>query len=236
MEATDKEELELLDVEEYARAGKEKPKARRYRIRIDRAHYETSNPNPTGREILALAGKTPETHLLSQKVTGGAPVTIEPDQKVDLRAKGVERFMTVPREATEGREFRRQFKLPADDVEFLEGRGETWEAITDGGTQWVFLNRFQLPLGFNVTHATAAIRIVGGYPDAALDMVYFEPHLTRADGKAINALSQLLIEGRSFQQWSRHRPPSNPWRVGEDCLATHCAYAVGWLADEMKKR
>src|SRR4051812_40039991 len=65
----DEEELELLDVEEYARAGKDKPRARRYRIRIDRAHYETANPTPTGREILALANKTPETHLLSQKLT-----------------------------------------------------------------------------------------------------------------------------------------------------------------------
>ncbi len=236
MTAKDEEELELLDVEEYARAGKDKPKARRYRIRIDRTHYETKNPKPNGRQILALADKTPETHLLSQKVTGGAPAAIEADQEVDLRAKGVERFMTVPREATEGREFRRQFKLPVEDLEFLEGRGEPWEAIIDGGTQWVLLHRFELPPGFTATHASAAIRIVAGYPDTALDMVYFEPHLARADGKPINALSVQLIDGRSFQQWSRHRPPNNPWRVGEDGLASHCAYAMGWLADELKKR
>lgn len=230
------EELELLDVEEYAKAGKDKPKARRYRIRIDRAHYETTNPTPTGREILALAGKTPEGYLLSQKVTGGPPVPIGPDQEVDLRAKGVERFMTVPREATEGREFRRQFKISAEDIEYLDGRGEPWEAIVDGGSQWILLHRFPIPAGFNVTIATAAICIVGGYPDAALDMVYFEPHLARADGKPINALSAQMIDGRSFQRWSRHRSPSSQWRVGEDNLATHCAYAIGWLGDELKKR
>ncbi|MHB2016756.1 MAG: multiubiquitin domain-containing protein [Candidatus Xenobia bacterium] len=230
------EELELLDVEEYARAGKDKPKARRYRIRIDRTHYETPNPTPTGREILSLAGKTPEMYLLSQKVTGGPPVPVGADQEVDLREKGVERFMTVPREATEGLGLRRQFSLPPEDLEFLEGRGESWEAIVDGGTQWVLLHRFELPVGLNASRAIAAIRIVGGYPDAALDMVYFEPHLSRTDGKPINALSLQAIDGRTFQQWSRHRTPADPWRAGEDGLATHCAYAQGWLADELKKR
>ena len=55
MTGQDDQELDVLDIEEYARAGKEKPKARRYRVRIDRTHYETTNPNPSGREILALA-------------------------------------------------------------------------------------------------------------------------------------------------------------------------------------
>jgi hypothetical protein len=229
------EELELLDVEEYAKAGKDKPKARRYRIRIDRPHYETTDPKPNGRQILALAGKTPETHLLSQKVTGGAPIPIAADQEVDLRAKGVERFMTVPREATEGRELRRQFKLPAEDMEFLEGRGQEWETVVDGGAQWVLMQGFFIPSGYNVGQATAAIRIIANYPEAALDMVYFEPHLSRADGKSINALSAYTLDGRNFQQWSRHRP-GNSWRVGEDNLATHCTYAMGWLKDELTKR
>ncbi len=234
---TDREdaEIEVLDVEEFAKGGKPKPKAKRYRIRIDRERFELTNPMPTGREILTLAGKTPETHLLSQKVAGGAPVAIGPDQKVDLRAPGVERFMTIPREATEGRELRRQFKPTSDDREFLEERGEPWEAVVEGGTQWVLLHNFDLPPGFNVPRATAAIRLVPGYPQAALDMVYFEPPLKRVDGKPVNAVSSLTIDGRDFQQWSRHRPAS-AWRPGEDCLATHCAYAFGWLTDEFKKR
>lgn len=233
--STNEEEVELLDVEEYAKAGKDKPKAKRYRIRIDRAHHETTNPKPNGREILALAGKTPETHLLSQKVTGGAPIPIAADQEVDLRAKGVERFMTVPREATEGRPLRRTFKLPSEDNEFLENRGEPWETIIDGGTQWVLMDGFVIPPGYNATRATAAVRIIANYPETALDMVYFDPHLARADGKPINALTTIAIDGRRFQQWSRHRP-GHSWRIGEDNLATHCAYALGWLTDELKKR
>jgi hypothetical protein len=229
------EPVDLVDIEEYARANKPKPPARRYRLRVDRERYETTNPKPTGREILALAGKTAETHLLSQKTARGAPLTIEPDQPVDLRDPGVERFMTVPREATEGRHLRRQFQLPPDDLEFVEGRGEPWETISEQGVQWLLLHRFALPAGYNVSHATAAIRVLPGYPQTPLDMIYLEPAVARADGKPINALSALTIDGRAFQQWSRHRP-ADAWRVGEDCIATHCAYAFGWLSDELRKR
>jgi hypothetical protein len=229
------EELELLDIEEYARAGKDKRKARRYAVRIDRTRHEITNPAPNGRELLALVQKTPDTHLLAVQMTGGGPVSVGADQTVDLLTQGVERFMTLPREATEGAAPRRQFKLPQEDLEFLETRGEPWEAIVDQGTQWVLLHRFALPSGFMATHATAGVRIVGGYPDASLDMMYFDPPLVRADGKSITSVLPYLIDGRSFQEWSRHRPPSNPWRVGEDNLATHCSYATCFLADELKK-
>lgn len=229
-------EADLVDIEEYARAGREKPDAKRYRFRVDKAHFESAKPVLTGREILAFAGKTPESHLLSKKIAGGSPAQVGPDEEVDLRTKGVERFMTVPREATEGRDLRRQFKLPAEDMEFLSSRGEDWECILDGSTQWVILMNFQVPDGYNHQYVRAAIRIVPGYPDAPLDMVYFNPALARADGRPIGALSDTSIAGEVFQQWSRHRNGASAWRPGEDGLATHCLYAEGWLTDEFKKR
>jgi hypothetical protein len=234
---TNDDEIDLVDIEEYARAGKHKPRAAsRYRFRIDRQHFETEKPVLTGREILAFAGKTPETYLLSQKTRKGAAIQIAADETVDLRDNCVERFMTVPREATEGRELRRQFKLPIEDQEFLSSRDGEWESILDNGTQWVILENFKVPAGYNHRSVRASIRIVANYPDAPLDMVYFNPPLARTDGKPIGTLSTLIIAGEGFQQWSRHRNGANAWRPGEDCLATHCLHAEGWLTDELKKR
>ena len=94
--------IEEVDLEEYAKAGKLVPTARRYKLRIDKEHKVTENPEPSGRQILALVGKTPEAYTLSMKLHGGQAKPIGPDEKTDLRQPGVERFMTMPRDATEG--------------------------------------------------------------------------------------------------------------------------------------
>jgi hypothetical protein len=53
-------EDEIVDLEEYGRAGRPVPvDARRFRIRIDRVQYVVDVPEMTGRQILELAGKTP---------------------------------------------------------------------------------------------------------------------------------------------------------------------------------
>ena len=93
---------ELIDLEEYAKAGKKPPRAKRYRIRIDRDHKEVAVPGLTGREILGLVGKTPETHMLSQKLRGGQAVPIAANQFVDFTTPGIERFQTLALDPTEG--------------------------------------------------------------------------------------------------------------------------------------
>lgn len=93
---------ELIDLEEYAKAGKKPPRAKRYRIRIDRDFKEVAATGLTGREILALVGKTPETHMLSQKLRGGQAVPIAANQFVDFTAPGIERFQTLALDPTEG--------------------------------------------------------------------------------------------------------------------------------------
>ncbi len=94
--------MEEVDVEEYAKAGKPVPPARRYKLRIDKEFKVTENPSPTGRQILALVGKTPESFALSMKLHSGHAKPVGADEPVDLRQPGVERFMTIPRDATEG--------------------------------------------------------------------------------------------------------------------------------------
>lgn len=92
-----------IDIEEYAKRGKRPPPARRYRIRIDREKFVVVTPNPTGRELLTLAGKVPpERFSLTQKLHGGAVHPVGLDDTVDLTQPGVERFMTLPLDQTEG--------------------------------------------------------------------------------------------------------------------------------------
>lgn len=95
--------VEEVDIEATAAQGRRRPRAHRYRIRIDRQYHVVKYPQLTGRDILIEAGKEcPEHWLLSQKRHGGKVVPIGLDEVVDLRASGVERFMTLPKDQTEG--------------------------------------------------------------------------------------------------------------------------------------
>lgn len=100
---TTTEAEDVIVVEEYAKAGKPVPPGRTYEIRVDKTNYTVKEANPTGREILALAGLTPEKYQLNQHLRGGQTIPIAADQKVDLSAPGVERFTTLKIENTEGR-------------------------------------------------------------------------------------------------------------------------------------
>jgi hypothetical protein len=125
---------------------------------------------------------------------------------------------------------RRQFVLPEDDVRFLDGRATPWEAAVLGGTQWLLIHGFTLPGGFSVPAVTVAIRIVAGYPAAALDMVYVSPPVARQDGKPIACLSITSLDGQQFQQWSRHYSPAHPWRADIDNIESHVRAAEEWFA------
>lgn len=87
--------VDEVDVEEAVKANRPVPRARRYRIRIDREHRVVEQPVVTGEFILSLVGKTPAEYLLSQRLRGGHVEEVAPDREVDLRGAGVERFMTL---------------------------------------------------------------------------------------------------------------------------------------------
>ena len=95
--------LELIEIEVYAATLKRKPRARLYAFRVGKTRIEVKDPIITGRHILELAGKTPpEKYILRQVEHGGVLKVIELDDKVDLRAPGVERFRAMPRTAQDG--------------------------------------------------------------------------------------------------------------------------------------
>ncbi len=227
---------EIIDVEEYFAAGKTVPKGKRYKIRIDKDPYIVGVPTMTGREILALAGKTPEKNLLRQKVQGGVH-SVEPDQSVSFDPPGVERFMTIPKEVQEGEPPlpRMHFTPLQSDLSFLNALGLRWETIIEGSVKAIVIRQWPILDGYNVATADVHVRLTDGYPDAQIDMAYFTPMLVRSDGRNIGGLSPIQFDGQEWQQWSRHRTPSSAWRIGEDDLSTHLALVNEWLSSELRK-
>ena len=94
---------EPIDLESYARRGESPPKAKRYKIRVDKTIVVVNGPAITGRQILEAAGRIPpERYRLDQKLRGGETRKIELTTVVDLSVPGIERFMTIPLDQTEG--------------------------------------------------------------------------------------------------------------------------------------
>lgn len=98
-------EVIIIDIEAYSKEGKEVPNGPRYQylIQVDRQKYQVKEECMTGREILILAGKTPpERFQLNQRLRGGKVVKVGYDEKVCFTTPGIEKFMTIPLDQTEG--------------------------------------------------------------------------------------------------------------------------------------
>lgn len=130
---------------------------------------------------------------------------------------------------------RRDFDLLPQDQKFLDDYGLVWETILDG-SQWLLIHNFPVPQGYTHLLVTVAIRLETGYPDTALDMVYFYPPLARKDGRKIGATEGTqAIHGNTYQRWSRHRTAQNPWNPKKDSVATHVFLIEDWLEREFEK-
>jgi hypothetical protein len=128
---------------------------------------------------------------------------------------------------------RRQFQLSEEDEQGLAALGLEWEAIIEGNTKWLIVQAYPIPEGFDHRQASAALRISPSYPDDQIDMVYFSPALALTSGRAIRQLTPLAIDGKQYQQWSRHRTAQNPWRPGLDNICTHLLQVNNWLDREL---
>lgn len=96
-------EILVVEIELYAKEGKVVPHGCHYIIMVDRQKYTVKHECMTGREILILAGKTPpERFQLNQRFKGGKVVKVGYDQKVCFTEPGIEKFMTIPLDQTEG--------------------------------------------------------------------------------------------------------------------------------------
>lgn len=130
---------------------------------------------------------------------------------------------------------RQQFNLLPPDESFLNQYGLLWETVTDG-SQWVILHNFPTDSGYNHSTTSIAIRLPTGYPQAALDMVYVYPALTRKDNQPIRQTqAQQTLDGKQWQRWSRHRTAANPWNPKTDSLETHIYLIEDWFVREFER-
>lgn len=227
---------DVIDLEAYGKAGKPVPSGKKYQIKVDKQLYQVVVSELTGREILALPNKTPDKYILQQKI-GPNVHRVDADELVSFLEPGVERFMTIPNEVTEGEAARRRrdFDLLPQDAAYLASTGREWEAINEGGVRRIVIRDWLLPAGYNVSRVDVNVRLDAGYPDTQIDMAYFYPHLARADQRPINRLSSDHFDGRDWQRWSRHRTGNSVWRAGEDNLSTHMELVSDWLHSELLK-
>lgn len=94
---------EIIDLADFASRGVKPPKAKGYRIRVNRDSFVFEIPNPTREQILEKAGLVPVgLWTLRLKLHGGAFDRIEPGEHVDLTRPGVEKFKALPNDQTEG--------------------------------------------------------------------------------------------------------------------------------------
>ncbi len=222
---------EVIDLQAHARSKKPIPKGRRYKILIDRQHFVVNTETISGRSLLELAGKTPvEQFMISQKLHGGQVQRIDYDEIINLTRPGVERFITMPLDQTEGDG--NDFDLPEDDKSHLTKSFKKWEAIKEGASNWLLLYDFEVPHGYDQKRATLALMIPPAYPDVQIDMAYFHPHLTLNSKKTVEKISEQQIKGQSFQRWSRHRKSADEWRSDVDGVGTHILQVTTWLEKE----
>lgn len=231
--------LEVVEIEIFAIEEKPLPRAKRYIIRVDKEKVTVHKPELTGEEILGLVNKTSAKFKLYEHRRHHQPKLIRPDEVVHLHAHHIERFTTMPKDTTEGLgsvALSQAFALPDADQRYLDNLGLSWECIIDGRAQWIIIRGWQVPEGYNYRHVDLALLIAPLYPDAQIDMVYFNPSLARTDGKGIRQLSNQGIQGKTWQRWSRHRTQQNPWRPGVDDIASHLALIDDWLRREFEVR
>ena len=96
-------EDDAIDLEECSKSQRKPPKGQKfYKIKIDSDKYKVEQQEMSGKEILALLGKSYDEWSLNQKLHGGRRKAIEPEENVDFVQPGIERFETVKLEAQQG--------------------------------------------------------------------------------------------------------------------------------------
>lgn len=219
----------FVTIPKEASDGSISPKTFKYKV--DKTLLETESEFLTGEEILQAAGYNAKDYFLKQ-IIKGQPINIALDQSVHISNPGLERFVTIPKEATDGDG---NFELFEEDVENLKKGGFQWETLSLNGN-WLIIKGFPVPDGYNCQNVEVAINIPSNYPQGKLDMAYFYPALKRLDEIPIPATEVTVnINGKSYQRWSRHRN-SIAWRAGIDSITTHIEEIKNWLQNEFIKR
>lgn len=192
---------------------------RTFKFTIDGKQMDWGKPLISGKAVRKLANVGPNYNLYLE-VRGGQDREIADADMIDLSKPGIERFITVIPETTEGR-----VMLPMMDRTYLELHQIDHELVQDGGQIGVILKDVSLPENrFDHAKADVLILLPGGYPDACPDMFFLFPWVKLKSTSAFPPKADVghPFAGRNWQRWSRH---SNEWRAGVDGLHTMIARA-----------
>lgn len=188
---------------------------RAFKFTIDDRQLEWGKPTISGRVLKTLAGVPTDTYDVYLEVRGGQDLLIRDADLIDLSKPGIERFITVIRDTTEG-----LIALPEADRRYLNDHGIVVEVVSDGPHTGVMLKQMELPAGkFNHPAADVLVILPPGYPDVAPDMFFCDPWLTLLSAGRYPTCADVshAFLDRNWQRWSRHNPS---WRPGIDGLHT----------------
>ena len=88
------DEVEVVDLQDYICSGEPIPKrAKYYLISVDGEKERVRSPITT-REILIIFDLDPDDYCLEQVLRGGKSLPLEFDEVIDLRERGIERFVS----------------------------------------------------------------------------------------------------------------------------------------------
>ncbi|MBL0269439.1 MAG: multiubiquitin domain-containing protein [Chitinophagaceae bacterium] len=97
MKQTTSDNIEVIDLQEYAKTDRKVPVGKQYQTLVDQVLVVFNKEKVTGREVLIKAGKKPpECFSLYIKRKGCEPDRISLDELVDLTSPGVEIFSLNP--------------------------------------------------------------------------------------------------------------------------------------------
>lgn len=189
---------------------------RSFKFTIDNLQLEWGKPSISGKVLKALAGVPTDTYDVYLEVRGGGQdILIRDTDLIDLSKPGIERFITLIRDTTEG-----QMLLPETDHLYLGTHDIQTEMIKDGPHTAIVLKQVKLPEGkFNHSRVDVLVTLPPGYPDVAPDMFFCDPWVTLTSlGRYPTCADQAYaFQGRNWQRWSRH---NSSWRAGIDGLHT----------------
>ena len=114
------DEIEVVDLEEYACSDRPVPKhVKYYLIKVDKEKFRVQSPIKA-KEVLISARLDPCDYRLEQKLRRGEWIKLEPDQLIDLREPGIEKFKSIPTQQTTIIVNGREKKVTEKELSFSE--------------------------------------------------------------------------------------------------------------------
>ena len=242
LERTDAADKELNegDVVHLSGKGLERLSSREqsWKLNVQGVLLTLTTPLIAVKDALAQAGFDPNANWIAiLKRKGEAKLQVALTDQIDLRLPGIEKLRLTPGQINNGEAHsapRRTFQLLEKDETYLQQRGLSWETFEEGGRRWLMLRNFVLPEGYNHAVVDIAIDVPLAYPRAEIDMFHCLPHLTLKAGGTIGETSgRTLIQGQTYQQWSRHLNGQTRWDPTTDSVMTHIAVIEAALLKEV---